>query len=248
MQSLSPAQEPNFILLDSATETCSISLYRGAVCLHTDVGQGIPGTHIAALPQMLEHTMELAHSLDAVPTACVLSAGPGSYTGLRIASSLAKGLCHGLNIPLIAISTLELLMGGYRKAEGGNLPANAYLIPMMKAKGGEVFLAMFDAQGHRLIDDRLMALDAESLLQLVPSQDASIYLIGDVAKEYQHLSEGANVHIADTVQIHAEHMSDIALQRWEREDFVSFAYWKPNYLKEYVATVAKNKVLSQLND
>lgn len=241
-------QEPNFVLLDSSAETCSISLYRGKVCLHSDMAQGIPGAHISALPRMLEHAMSLADDLGAVPTACVLSAGPGSYTGLRIASSLAKGLCHGLNIPLIAISTLELLMGGYRKALNNHLPENAYLIPMMPAKGGEVFLAVFDAQGRRLIEDKLMRLDAEGLRCLVPIEGSSIHLIGVVAKDYKHLAEGADVRIADTIRIHAEHMSDIALERWDNTDFVSLAYWKPNYLKEYVATIAKNKVLSQLND
>lgn len=248
MRSPQQSQEPNFILLDSATETCSISLYRGAACLHSEVGQGVPGTHIAALPQMLERTMELAHRMDAVPTACVLSSGPGSYTGLRIASSLAKGLCHGLSIPLIAVSTLELLAGGYRKKQVADLPENSYLVPMMKAKGGEVFLAVFDAQGKRLMEDKVMALDAESLRALVPEEGASFHLIGAVAKEYQHLSEVSDVRIIDTMEVHAEHMSEIALERWERADFVSLAYWKPNYLKEYVATVAKNKVLSQLND
>ena len=170
-----------------------------------------------------------------------MSAGPGSYTGLRIGASLAKGLCLGYRVPLIAIDTLELLAHQAQCA----LPEGrtATLFPLLDARRMEVYAAEFTHTGERKQDDFAAILSPEAPIFGAASDPI---LIGNGATKARGLWPEHSYEVWDEgFAPTAKDMVALATASFEREDFVDTAYWTPNYLKDYVAVIAKNKVLNR---
>lgn len=171
--------------------------------------------------------------------AIAVSSGPGSYTGLRIVSSLAKGLCLGYSIPLISIPTLELIantaIGKYP-----NLDENTIIRPMIDARRMEVYTASFDSKANRLSKDIAEVLEEENYKNI----DRKILAVSNGAIK---LSDWKNENIIIDAEIMplAKNMGKLAMEKFEAKNFEDIAYFEPNYLKEYVAVIAKNKVLNK---
>ncbi|MDO4691633.1 MAG: tRNA (adenosine(37)-N6)-threonylcarbamoyltransferase complex dimerization subunit type 1 TsaB [Porphyromonadaceae bacterium] len=236
-------EHPVLLMIDTATPVCSLAIAHGEELIACHTEQDRRGEHAAVAAPIAEQLIRQLEERGLSPDAVVVSAGPGSYTGLRIGSSLAKGLCQGYGIPLIAISTLEMMAQGYL----ANMPHPTdavRLCPMIDARRMEVYTATFDAKGGRLSEDRPYVLSADALLD-DEMRSHRYHFFGSGAGKCSGLWEGVDYVVAEDFIPEARYMHQLALEAYERGEFADLAYWTPNYLKEYVAVVAQNKVLGR---
>lgn len=227
------------LCIETATSHCSAALGWGEELLASRSVSAPEGGHAAALAPMVQELLSLAKAEGKQLRAIAVSAGPGSYTGLRISTSLAKGLCLGMQLPLIAVDTLAILTAGARRLRP---ETQATLHPMLDARRMEVYTATFDAAGARLSEDSALVLEAEQSL----ATEGEHLFFGDGALKVKGLwREGHYELLEELLYPEAKDMVALATELYEAEAFVDTAYWTPNYLKEYVAVVAKNKVLQR---
>ena len=171
-----------------------------------------------------------AKELDAV----AVSEGPGSYTGLRIGVSTAKGLCYAMDKPLIAVQTLKAMAHEVNKfnTEG------ALLAPMLDARRMEVYCAMFDTKLDMLEEVKPLILDEQSFVETLTAQ--RVLFFGDGSDKFRPLMEG-NTHAAfiSDLSPSAWAVGQLASEKYVADDFEDVAYFEPFYLKEFQATVPK---------
>ncbi len=168
-----------------------------------------------------------------------VSCGPGSYTGLRIGVSQAKGLCFGLNIPLIAINTLEILTCSVMF--GGQFDEKALFCPMIDARRMEVYSAIYDAGLQAVKPVSADIIDEHSYSAFLDKQP--VYFFGDGAAKCKEVINHPNARFIDSVLPTAYDMMALAEIAYKRQNFQDVAYFEPFYLKEFVATTPKKKVL-----
>lgn len=197
--------------------------------------------HASQLPVFIQQLLHEANAngwhLDAV----ALSQGPGSYTGLRIGASTAKGICYGLNIPLIPVDTLQVLCAS---VPSGMLPDNALLCPMLDARRMEVYTALYQQQGTQLStisEVQAMIIDADAFAQTLAQQ--LVYFFGNGAAKCQSVITHPNAHFVDNVVPQAQCMGLLAEMQPNSLDVKQMAYYEPFYLKEFVAAPSHIKGL-----
>jgi tRNA threonylcarbamoyladenosine biosynthesis protein TsaB len=162
--------------------------------------------------------------------AVAVSIGPGSYTGLRIGLSTAKGLCYALNIPLIAIGTLDMM------AEAGskkNRKAD-FLCPMIDARRMEIFTAVYEKSQEILIEPCAMIVDKDSFDDLL--RNNTILFYGNGSDKFKRLINNENA-IFDNIEINASELIKISNKRFHIEDFNSVAYTEPAYIKQFYTPI-----------
>jgi len=222
------------ILIETSSSLCSTALAVDGK-LACSVESSEPRAHASKtapfVKQMLDQAGLRVSDCDAV---CV-SAGPGSYTGLRVGSSTAKGLCFGAGIPLIAVCTLDILVN--QAMEGKLVPGNcAAIVPMIDARRMEVYTATYSPEGERL---------GEIEAKIVKSGDFSdilsrgkVLFIGDGAAKCTSVIDNPN-GVFVQVQPDAGAMASIAEKAFREGRFADTAYFEPFYLKDFVATVSR---------
>ena len=232
------------LLIETATTNCSVALVCGNETI-LDIRGGREYNHAATIGGFVQKALnaEREHSLrlDAV----AISGGPGSYTGLRIGTALAKGVCMARRVPLLAIPTLEVLCATAMRLQ--QLPSNARLCPMIDARRMEVYTSLYSASEI----EPLSPITAEIIDQpdywqrqsLAPSTESPIYYFGNGAGKLQELLAHEDVHYIDGITPLAADMASLALKRFDAQQWKDPAYYEPHYLKEFVATKPKNKVL-----
>ena len=171
------------------------------------------------------------------PDAVAVSSGPGSYTGLRIGMSMAKGLAYGNDAKLIAVPTLELLcvpvlLGDY------DMPDDALLCPMIDARRMEVFTAVYDRALRPVMPVQAMVVDENSFKELLKEHD--IYFFGNGAKKCMDTINHLCAHYIDGITPQAKNMLPLADKRFHEEKFENVAYFTPEYYKQYEAKLPKN--------
>lgn len=230
---------PYILSIETATDICSVSISNGTEIVFGRENKNGP-SHATVLGPFVKEAMDFFKSAGKSPDAIAVSCGPGSYTGLRIGVSEAKGLCFGLSIPLIAINTLEIMAGSVVKH---NLveDKDALLCPMIDARRMEVYDAVFDQKLDMLRKTRADIIDEQSFGDLLSSN--KMVFFGNGADKIKSILKNKNVIFVSSVYPQATDMADIAFEAYQRKDFVDVAYFEPFYLKEFVATVPKNKVL-----
>lgn len=229
------------LCIETSASTCSVAIGYGEQVFAEHTLSSPDGGHAATLAPLVDELLEKARHAGISISAVALSAGPGSYTGLRIGASLAKGLCFGLGLPLIAIDTLELIahQAISQLPEG----SHALLHPMIDARRMEVYTATFSASGERISEDHPLILEAD---QPLPTEAGRHIFVGDGASKVRGLWEGFDYEVWDEgFAPLAKGMVHLAAHAFREKRFVDIAYWTPNYLKDYVAVVAKNKVLNR---
>lgn len=163
-----------------------------------------------------------------------ISSGPGSYTGLRIGFSAAKGLAYALQIPLISIQTLKALAVAAIKKTN----AETLFCPMMDARRMEVYCNVYDNQLNEIIPLQALVLNEESIKTF--DLNKPIYFFGDgMPKAKELLQTIPNSYFIDDVTASASHMIDLAYEKYQAKQFEDVAYSEPNYLKEFFFTTAK---------
>jgi len=224
--------------IETATEVCSVAVARNSdIIFQKEENKG--PSHAVLLGQFVNDAVEFLRTnsikLDAVAVSC----GPGSYTGLRIGVSEAKGLCFGLNIPLIAINTLELMAFGV--LEAGFVDRSEYLCPMIDARRMEVYDTLFDSELNILKEVSADIIDENSFADIL--KDAEIVFFGNGAEKCKSVLQHTNARFLDNIYPQATDMTKLAIKAYDNQCFVDAAYFEPFYLKEFVATTPKNKVL-----
>jgi len=226
------------LCLETATPSCSVALiHNGEVlaCEEDPKGQN----HSEKITLFIDSVMKKAgisyNQLDAV----AVSMGPGSYTGLRIGVSTAKGLCYATDKPLIAIDTLHAMaFGGKTKASS----ENAVLVPMIDARRMEVYAEIFDKNINRIEETKAIIIDENSFSELKQKHD--VYLFGDGADKCAELFANDNkINVIKDFYCSAKFMNVLAQQKFDNKDFVDVAYFEPFYLKDFVPGIPTVKGL-----
>jgi len=217
--------------IETATTSCSVAIARdGMVLAYKEANQR--NIHAEVITTFIDDVIADAsvayNQLDAVAVSC----GPGSYTGLRIGISTAKGLCFALDKPLIAIETLEAMALGVKNK--GVYSDNILLCPMIDARRMEVFTAIFNLQGDRIQATSAAVIDENSFKDLLA--DNKILFFGDGAEKCQ-VALGGNLNAAFLPGFvnSSTHLSQKALEKFRNKDFEDVAYFEPYYLKEFIA-------------
>jgi tRNA threonylcarbamoyladenosine biosynthesis protein TsaB len=190
--------------------------------------------HSEKITNFIREVMEEAKidypQLDAV----AVSQGPGSYTGLRIGVSTAKGICYAADLPLMAIDTLEAMAYGMKDKLGSQIGPDDLLIPMIDARRMEVYASVFDANLNKINDTAALVIDENSFEDL--RKDHRLWLFGDGAPKLSKLFENQlNIHIIDGFKPSAAYMKVLAERALQQQQFVDVAYFEPFYLKDFIA-------------
>lgn len=221
------------LCLETATPVCSVALNDGCCTLALRETEG-QNAHSEKITNFIREVMETAgidyRQLDAV----AVSKGPGSYTGLRIGVSTAKGICYAADLPLMAIDTLEAMALGMKAKLGSQITENDLLVPMIDARRMEVYSAIFDASMNKIKDTEAMVIDEKSFAEL--RQNHRLWLFGDGAPKLSKLFENqCNINIIDGFKPSAAYMLPLAEKALKEHDFVDVAYFEPFYLKDFIA-------------
>jgi len=164
--------------------------------------------------------------------AIAVGKGPGSYTGLRIGISAAKGLCFANDIPLIAINSLEILSNSCVIDQG-------LIVPMIDARRMEVYSAIFDQNHNWIRETEAEIIDENSFSQFL--ENGLVYFLGDGAEKCQDIITHSNAVFVENILPSAKDMISMAYQKYQGQDFENVAYFEPYYLKDFVATPQKKK-------
>lgn len=212
--------------IDTATETAGIALSSGGLVLHSAINED-QKDHAAwihhAIQQLMKDGGYAMHQLNAV----AVTAGPGSYTGLRVGMASAKGLCYALGIPLITESTLKVMAAA--AVERGNASGH-FLCPMIDARRMEVFTAVYDSNLKEVLSPRPMILDEQSFHDLLSRQ--RVVFFGSGSAKFRALSQNANAIFQD-IGHHAKHLAGLSYLKFQLSEFAHPAYAEPVYLKEF---------------
>ncbi len=169
--------------------------------------------------------------------AVCVSAGPGSYTGLRVGVSTAKGLAFGAGIPLLAVGTLDILVAG--ALSHSERSENSFIVPMLDARRMEVYTAVYSATGKRLTEVEPMVVSARSFAAQL--EEGPVFFVGDGALKCQEVISHPNARFLEAFPM-AGNMAPLAYEAFRAGRFQDVAYFEPFYLKDFVATVSKKQL------
>jgi tRNA threonylcarbamoyladenosine biosynthesis protein TsaB len=218
--------------IESSTQICSAAVSVNGELVwekkNTELSSHsvVLGIYVAEAVRFIQ---ENRFGLDAV----AVSEGPGSYTGLRIGVSLAKGLCFGMDIPLIALPTLKIMATRF-------VPAASYLCPMIDARRMEVYTALYDGDLNEIEPVRAAIIDEDSYRDVLAQHE--IIFFGNGAEKCKTVIRSSNAVFVDGIYPLASNMIEEAGQAFLRKDFADVAYFEPFYLKEFQATKPKDKL------
>ena len=225
----------NILHIETATKVCSCSLStNGKVVFNKE--SHVEQSHAKLLGVFTEEAIHYARKHQIEVQAISVSSGPGSYTGLRIGVSEAKGLAYGLDAKLIAIPTLKLLAS----IASNQVDNDVLLCPMIDARRMEVYTSVFDSSLEIIEPTSAKIIDEESFLNLLA--DHKIVFFGDGAFKCKDLITHPNAIFLPDVHPLASGMAHLSFEAYRANDFEDVAYFEPFYLKDFVATKPKNKV------
>lgn len=230
--------DQSYILcIETATSTCSVSLSSNDKLLGLRESQE-PNMHASALTVFIQELVaDCGITFDSI-SAVAVSKGPGSYTGLRIGVSVAKGLCYALDIPLISVNSLLAMANGYL-LDNAEPTKNLLLCPMIDARRMEVYVAIFDTHLKEREKTKALIVDGSSFDHCTDKGHQAV-LFGSGADKLDALfATHDGVHVVLGFQNSAAHMIPIAWQKYNKQDFEDNAYFEPFYLKDFVATIPK---------
>lgn len=221
--------DPILLHIETATDVCSVALTQGTEVLgvkESADGNSHSKNLLPFIDSVLKETNHVQQDLQGV----VVSIGPGSYTGLRIGVSTAKGMAYSLGIPVITVSTLESIAQGAKQQAGA---CECDIVPMIDARRMEVFAARYDNDMNLLDKVTAVIVDENAYSELLQNKEV-LFCGNGMPKCKELLSQFPNARFADFT-LSAQYMLPAALKKWEAKDFADTAYFEPFYLKEYVA-------------
>ncbi|MBQ7690825.1 MAG: tRNA (adenosine(37)-N6)-threonylcarbamoyltransferase complex dimerization subunit type 1 TsaB [Muribaculaceae bacterium] len=223
--------------IETSTEVCSVALTAdGQVLGHHENYDG--HTHSTLLSAFVRDELHYVRSRELHLDAVAVSVGPGSYTGLRIGLSQAKGLAYGLGVPLIGVGTLPLL--AVTAMFGDFYDDNVLFVPMIDARRMEIYTAAYDAALHPVLEPQPMILEPDALDML----SHPLVVVGNGAEKAKAVINRPGTRFLPDVKPVALNMMALAEKAFREQDFIDVAYSTPFYLKDFQATKPKNKVLT----
>ena len=219
--------------IETSTKNCSVSLSEnGEVIAMKELNDG-NYSHAEKLHVFIQEVLDVTNKSFSDLEAVAVSKGPGSYTGLRIGVSAAKGLCFALDIPLLSVNTLQSLAMQVQ-AE------NAYIVPMLDARRLEVYSAIFDVNFNTIREVQAQVLDEFSFQSYLIEK--SVYFIGDGVAKTKELIKNSNANFIQHKFPSAREMASISNAKYLENQFEDVAYFEPYYLKDFLVTPSKKKV------
>ncbi|WP_293525718.1 tRNA (adenosine(37)-N6)-threonylcarbamoyltransferase complex dimerization subunit type 1 TsaB [Prevotella sp.] len=216
--------------IETSTDVCSVSVSQDGACIFSQEDHEGPN-HAVKIGTFVDEALSFADShaipLDAVAVSC----GPGSYTGLRIGASMAKGICFGQDLKLIAVPTLELMAVPVLLRE--EVEEGALLCPMIDARRMEVYSAVYDRALHEVRGIQADVVDAETYREYLDR--GPVYFFGNGAEKCMEVINHPNARLIKGVEPLAKWMFPIAERRIAQEKYEDVAYFVPFYLKDFVA-------------
>jgi tRNA threonylcarbamoyladenosine biosynthesis protein TsaB len=232
------------ICLETATNICSVALCNSSSVISLKETNELK-SHASMLTVFIEEILKengiRANELEAI----AVSKGPGSYTGLRIGVSVAKGIAYAASIPLIGIGTTYSMFRGMsdiwnKKSAADN---NTLFCPMLDARRMEVYNAIYDINGKTVKELSAEIIEEDSFMNIPESK--KIIFFGDGASKCKEVIKRTNIHFADDFVISAAHMHTPAVNALKDRHFEDVAYFEPFYLKDFVTTKSKKNILGK---
>ncbi|MBP6273746.1 MULTISPECIES: tRNA (adenosine(37)-N6)-threonylcarbamoyltransferase complex dimerization subunit type 1 TsaB [Hallella] len=217
--------------IDTSTNVCSVAVSQDGACIFDKEDHSGPN-HAERLGAFVDEALSFidnhAIPLDAVAVSC----GPGSYTGLRIGVSMAKGICYGRDVKLLAVPTLELLCVPVLLREMVT-DDDALLCPMLDARRMEVYAQLFTRSLREVRPIQADVVDADTYREYLDKHP--VYFFGNGAMKCKEVIDHPNAHFIEGIEALAKNMLPLAERRMAREEFEDVAYFVPFYLKDFVA-------------
>lgn len=215
--------------IETATKNCSVAIAKDGQPLVCKEIAEEGYSHAEKLHLFIEASLRELQLDYSDLSAVAVSQGPGSYTGLRIGVSAAKGLCFALDIPLIAIDTLAVLASKAKVGDG-------LIVPMIDARRMEVYSAVFDATMKKVREVRAEIINEDSFGDL----EGKVYFVGDCLDKCKAVLNGDNfIFLDEIVYPSANEMCMLSAGKYKKNDTVDVAYFEPYYLKDFMITVKK---------
>ena len=219
--------------IETATKNCSVSISKnGELVAIKELNNG-NYSHAEVLHPFINNVLKEANIDFENLSAIAVSKGPGSYTGLRIGVSAAKGLCFSLQIPLISINTLASLAHSI-SIENGTI------IPMLDARRMEVYAAIFDSNYNQVREIKAEIIDQISFLKEL--EKSKVFFLGDGAEKCKSILKHKNAVFVDGIFPSAKEMCSLAYVKYKKNDIEDVAYFEPFYLKDFIAVPQKKKI------
>jgi len=232
------------LCLETSTEVCSVALVEDGKVV--DYREDVSGQNHSKLLTLFMKELLASNGLNASAfDAVAVSRGPGSYTGLRIGVSAAKGFCYGADIPLMAVSSLQAMASHVvenSEKYGLAITPSDRLVPMIDARRMEVYTAVYDPALNPLVEVNALVVDDASFSDM--AQHSRLLLFGNGSAKCKTVLAGQPFCFVDGIVASATHMATLANRMYQAHDFVDVAYFEPFYLKDFIATVPQNKVLN----
>ncbi len=224
--------------IDTSTDVCSVAVSFGGECVFSKEDHSGPN-HAVKLGVFVDEALAYIDSRDMPLDAVAVSSGPGSYTGLRIGVSMAKGICYGRGVKLLAVPTLELLtvpvlLGDHIKEE------DALVCPMIDARRMEVYAALYDRALRPVREIGADIVDADTYKEFLDRHP--VYFFGNGAAKCMEVIDHPNAHFINDIEPLAKNMFPLAEKRMANGQFEDVAYFVPFYLKSYVAKMPKKLI------
>ncbi|MFT6867987.1 MAG: tRNA threonylcarbamoyladenosine biosynthesis protein TsaB [Cyclobacteriaceae bacterium] len=223
------------LAIDTSTKVCSVALHEDGV----EIGHQayhLQKSHSSLLPVIIKQLVENVDLKMSALQAIAISAGPGSYTGLRIGTSTAKGLCYGLGIPLISYDSLDSMYESIK----GTMKSKTLLCAMIDARRMEVFCNLRDSHGAHVWQSAPLILD-ENTFETYKDQD--LILVGNGAAKCMALySKSKHISYLPDIYPNSFSVGEMVESKFIKQDFEDLAYFEPEYLKEYRTILPKDKL------
>ncbi len=225
------------IHIETSTNVCSAALSQdGEILWNKENYDG--QSHSVLLGKYIDELLNFARTSAIVPDGVVVSCGPGSYTGLRIGVSMAKGLAYGLSLPLLSVNTLQVMAN--QVVKDIDVDNDTWLCPMIDARRMEVYTSFYDKNLCPVRDIRAEIIDGDSFSDIL--KERKIICFGNGAEKCKNVLNHPNIEFTDNINPLARNMVELAEKAFSNNEFQDVAYFEPFYLKEFIATTPKEKL------
>ena len=223
--------------IETSTDVCSVAMSEYGQCIFKQEDHGGPN-HAVSLGVYVDEALSFTDN-HAIPLGAVaVSCGPGSYTGLRIGVSMAKGVCYGRNVPLLAVPTLEVMC--VPVLLNHEIEEDALLCPMIDARRMEVYSAIYNRALKEQRETRADVVDADTYREFLDRRP--VYFFGNGAAKCMETINHPNARLIEGIEPLAKYMFPLAERKWVQEEYEDLAYYVPFYLKDFVAKMPKKLI------
>ncbi|WP_299251972.1 tRNA (adenosine(37)-N6)-threonylcarbamoyltransferase complex dimerization subunit type 1 TsaB [uncultured Cytophaga sp.] len=215
----------HILSIDTSTSICSVALHaNGELVAQTETF--LDRSHSRNIAHMAEHVLAICEISSNNLDAYAVSAGPGSYTGMRIGSSTAKGFCFALDKPLVSVSSLYSMAAQLQHKSPGLI-----YVPMIDARRMEVYTATYNAQLEEISKEQALILSDSSFEEQLSIE--KVLFGGDGSSKFKEICTNVGAFFATDAYPSAKFMGKIAFEKFEQQKFEDIAYFEPNYIKEF---------------